>query len=191
MRNMLITITVLMIAFLQGGCCLRQTCKQKENDMAEPEKLEKKVPKINVRFIFSLCNDIEAMRHFYSDLLGMQEQAFFNEEQFGYISYPCEGVYLMFFYSGEKVPEHTEWAWQPGYEGGNLHVTSWAIEIPEVDFAETVERLKSASVKTFSENPEWRQDSYWGFSVMDPQGNTIEVYTRPKEKPASTTWSGE
>ena len=29
-------------------------------------------PKVNVRFIFSMCNDINAMRHFYTDLLGIQ-----------------------------------------------------------------------------------------------------------------------
>jgi catechol 2,3-dioxygenase-like lactoylglutathione lyase family enzyme len=189
MRNTLVVIAVLMITFLQG-CCLRQTYKQKENDMAKAEKTEKKVPRINVRFIFSLCDDIEAMRHFYTDLLGMDEQAYYSVEQFGYLSYPCEGVYLMFFYPGEKVPEHTEWAWQPGYDGGSLHVTSWAIEIPEEDFAETVNRLKQAGVKAFSEYPEWRQDSYWGFSVADPQGNTIEVYTSPKEKPESPEWPG-
>jgi catechol 2,3-dioxygenase-like lactoylglutathione lyase family enzyme len=153
------------------------------------EVAEKKIPKINVRFIFSMCNDIDAMRHFYTDLLEMEEQAYYSTEEFGYLSYPCEGVYLMFFYSGQDAPVFEEWAWQPGYEGGNLHVTSWAIEIPEADFSASVKRLKDAGVKIFSENPEWRQDSYWGFSVADPQGNTIEVYTSPKEKPASIEWS--
>ncbi|TET21568.1 MAG: VOC family protein [Candidatus Stahlbacteria bacterium] len=192
MKFRLVLIVVLLASLMQGCCLLRKTPKPEENNMAEAEKApEKKVPKINVRFIFSLCSDIEAMRHFYSDLLGMQEQAFFNEKQFGYLSYPCEGVYLMFFYSGQEAPVFKDWAWQPGYDGGSLHVTSWAIQIPEEDFAETVKRLKDAGVKTFSDNPQWRQDSYWGFSVMDPQGNTIEVYTSPKEKPESTEWPGK
>lgn len=182
MAKKLVLVPVLLLALASG--CIRQVSNHKESEMAET----KEKPKINVRFIFSLCSDIEAMRHFYSDLLEMQEQAFFNEKQFGYLSYPCEGVHLMFFYSGQKAPVFADWAWQPGYDGGSLHVTSWAIQIPEEDFAETVKRLKDAGVKTFSENPQWRQDSYWGFSVMDPQGNTIEVYASPKEKPESTTW---
>ncbi len=150
---------------------------------------EKPKPTVNVKFIFSMCNDIVAMRHFYTELLGMQEQAFFNQKEFGYISYFCqEGLYLMFFYSGKEAPKHTEWAWQPGYEGGSLHITSFAIEIPEQDFANTVEKLKKENFKMFTDIPEWRQNSYWGFTVMDPQGNTLELFTKPKEKPASTIW---
>jgi catechol 2,3-dioxygenase-like lactoylglutathione lyase family enzyme len=151
--------------------------------------VEKPKPKVNIKFIFSMCNDITTMRHFYTELLGMQEQAFLNEKEFGYLSYYCQdGLYLMFFYSGKEAPKHTEWAWQPGYEGGSLHITSMAIEIPEQDFTGMVERLKKEGVRLFADVPDWRQNSYWGFTVMDPQGNTLELFTMPKDKPLSTTW---
>ena len=108
-----------------------------------------------------MCNEITAMRHFYTELLGMQEQAFLNEKEFGYLSYYCQDrLCLMFFYSGKEAPKHTEWAWQPGYEGGSLHITSIAIEILEQDFAGTVERLKKEGVRVFSDVPDWRQNSY-------------------------------
>lgn len=153
---------------------------------------EKPKPKVNIKFIFSMCNDIIAIRHFYTELLGMQEQAFMNQKEFGYLSYFCKGdICLMFFYSGKEAPKHTEWAWQPGYDGGSLHITSLAIEIPEADFAYIVEKLKKENVKAFSDVPAWRQNSYWGFTVMDPQGNTLELFTTPKEKPVSTNWSGK
>ncbi len=189
MRTILGVVAAFSILVLTPGC-VRQTINQKESEMAEIEKSE---PKVNVRFIFSICNDVEEMRRFYSDLLGMKEQAFYKAEdgKFGYLSYMCAGgLEVDFFYTGKEVPALTEWAWQPGYEGGNFMVTSWAIEIPEEDFPATVKRLKDAGVKSFSGNPEWRQDSYWGFSVADPQGNTIEVYAMPKEKPGATTWPG-
>ena len=52
-----------------------------------------------------------------------------------------------------------------------------------------------SSLKFFTElyryEFEGRQSSYRGFSVMDTQGNTVEVYTTPKEKPASGDWPGE
>ncbi|NIT36251.1 MAG: hypothetical protein GTN49_07095 [candidate division Zixibacteria bacterium] len=35
--------------------------------------------------------------------------------------------------------------------------------------------------------PDWRQGCYWGITVMGPAGFTVEVYTVPKEKAASTT----
>jgi hypothetical protein len=34
-----------------------------------------------------------------------------------------------------------------------------------------------------SDTPTWRQASYWGWTVRDPAGNTVEVYWHPKEKP--------
>ena len=95
----------------------------------------------------------------------------------------------MFFHTGQEMPVLEEWTWQPGYEGPELHATSWAIGIPEEDFADTVTRLKESGVKCFSEWPEWRQESYWGFSVMDPMGTTVEVYTVPSEKPEDPTWA--
>jgi catechol 2,3-dioxygenase-like lactoylglutathione lyase family enzyme len=146
-------------------------------------------PKVNVRFLFNLCNDIDEVRHFYTDLLGMQERAYMNDENFGYLSYKCEGgVCFMFFRAGEELPVLAEWAWQPGWAGGTLEINSWAIQIPQEDFAEVYGKLKEEGVPLFKPEPEWRQDSYWGLSVRDPMGNTVEVYTTPEEKPASTTW---
>ncbi len=185
-------IVLSVVVFLLQGCmrCPLKKKSEVETDQVS-EIIEKDIPKVNVRFIFNMCNDVEAMRNFYSDLLGMAEDAFYSTEEFGWVSYPCEGVYLMFFYGGEDVVEHSDWAWQPGYEGGSLPVSSWAIEIPEQDFAATIKRLQESEIRTFSEAPQWRQESYWGFSVMDPMGNTIEVYTSPKEKPESEEWSGK
>jgi catechol 2,3-dioxygenase-like lactoylglutathione lyase family enzyme len=155
--------------------------------MAEA-KAEK--PKANIRFLFNVCNDIDEVRHFYTDLLGMEEDGYMNDENFGYLSYECEGgVYFMFFRAVEKLPVLDEWASQPGWPGRTLEVNSWAIQIPYEDFAEVYEKLKGEGVTLFKPEPEWRQDSYWGLSVRDPMGNTVEVYATPKEKPASTTWN--
>jgi hypothetical protein len=86
MRNKLVLVVALLIPILQG-CCIQAIRKQKEIDMTEPEKIEKETPKIDVKFIYSLCNDIDAMRHFYTDLLGMKEIAYYNdaEQKFGYL----------------------------------------------------------------------------------------------------------
>ncbi|MBD3285337.1 hypothetical protein GF359_02840 [candidate division WOR-3 bacterium] len=194
-RGVILTITVLM-GFIIGCCPFRKCAKPKEAAVKEESEVqpEKVMPKVKLKFVFSMCNDVEEMAGFYTDLLGMTEQAFYKAEDgsFGYLSYLCEGdVYLMFFSTTEEVPALTDWAWQPGYEGGELNVTSWAIQIPEEDFAETVKRLQTPEVKKFSDTPQWRQDSYWGFTVADPQGNTVEVYTSPPEKPESTEWLAE
>lgn len=151
---------------------------------------KKEPPKVNLRFLFGICNDIGEMKNFYTDLMGMQEVAYMDDDNFGWLAYQCDGFQFMFFRVDNELAVPVEWTCQPGYEGGTLEAISWAIEIPEAEFADRCETLKKAGVKTFSETPEWRQDSYWGFSVLDPMGNTVEVYTRPKEKPESGEWPG-
>lgn len=154
------------------------------------EKKATEKPEINIRFIFNMCNDVESMRHFYTDLIGLKQGSFRNDKEWGWLVYKSEGFEMMFFRADKQLPVLREWAVQPGYEGGTLETTSWGIHIPEEMFGVVVGRLNSAGVKTFKDRAEWRQDSYWGFSVMDPMGNTVELYTEPKEKPASTEWPG-
>ncbi|MCD4657921.1 MAG: hypothetical protein K8S87_10315, partial [Planctomycetes bacterium] len=99
------------------------------------------------------------------------------------------GFQMMFFRVDNKFTPVQKFAQQPGWEGGELDATSWGIAIPEEDFRATYEKLRDAEgVKLFKDVPYWRQDSYWGVSVLDPAGNTIEVFTYVKERPESTEW---
>jgi len=149
---------------------------------------EKPKPKINLKFLFLICNDVQAIKDFYVGLLGMEETAFMDEPEFGWLSIRCDGFDFMWFRSNGNMPVLMDWTGQPGYEGGPIEATSWAINIPEEDFAAMYKKLKDSGVKAFSEIPQWRQKSYWGYSVMDPMGNTVEVYTSPKEKPDENEW---
>jgi len=150
---------------------------------------EKATPEVNIRFVYNFCNDLGEMRHFYTDLLGLSEVGY-NEEH-RYLCYQNEGFRLMFFRPDAEVEVLAGWADQPGYGGGTTFVTSWAVEVPTAKFAEVVEGLRTAGVECFSADPEWCVDSYWGFYVKDPMGRTVEVYSTPKERPASTTWPGK
>lgn len=155
--------------------------------MAERKAKEEKFA-VNVRFIFNYCNDLAAMRRFYSQLVGLKEKDY--REEWGYLCYASEGLEFMFFRSDKEMPHIDEWSDQPGWEGGTLKITSWAIHIPEMMFKDVFERLHSAGVKMLTDSPEWRVDNYWGITVMDPMGYTVELYTIPKEKPASKLWKG-
>lgn len=153
----------------------------------EPEK-----PRANIRFLFHMCNDIRSIGSFYRDLLGMKEVGFHNPKQDreGYLVYQNEGLQLMFFSGSKELPVAAEWAMQPGYSGPTYEVNSMGIEVPGDQFASVVDRLKAAGVPVYQPWPDWRQDSYWGFTVRDPMGTTLEIYTVPKEPPASKSWPG-
>ncbi|HUT98610.1 MAG TPA: VOC family protein [bacterium] len=144
-------------------------------------------PRISVNFIYNFTSSLEDTRHFYTDLLGMEEMAY--KPEWNYLCYKFGDLEFMFFGAQGELAHPTEYADQPGWPGGTLETTSWSVQVPESDFAETVGRLKAGGVPTFSAKPEWRVDSYWGFTVRDPNGVTVEVYTTPQDKPVSKEWT--
>jgi catechol 2,3-dioxygenase-like lactoylglutathione lyase family enzyme len=148
------------------------------------------LPTVTVRFVFNVCNDIAATRRFYVELLGMREGSYMDTPEFGWLAVQCEGFQMMWFRADEEQPVPKEFTMQPGWEGGTLEGTSWAVGIPEDKFPEVYEKLREAGAPMLRAEPEWRQDSYWGLSVLDPMGVTVEVYTSPKERPESTEWPG-
>ena len=85
---------------------------------------EKETPRINVRFLFNFCNDLKAVRRFYTDLIGLEEISFRTDEEWGWLVYKNEGFQFIWFRSDGDLPVLTEWAAQPGYEGGDFEGTS-------------------------------------------------------------------
>jgi catechol 2,3-dioxygenase-like lactoylglutathione lyase family enzyme len=140
--------------------------------------------KVNLRFLYSMCNDVQAVKVFYTDMLGLFELGFMDQEGFGWVGYDCEGMQLMFFKWDEKIPVREKWDWQPGDGAGDQPGMSFSIELPEDEAKPTLTRLRESGVESMSDKPTWRQASYWGWTVRDPAGNTVEVYWHPKEKPA-------
>jgi catechol 2,3-dioxygenase-like lactoylglutathione lyase family enzyme len=147
-------------------------------------------PRAAIRYLFNVCNDVAAMRRFYVEVLGMTKAAFMDTPEFGYLALDCGTWQAMWFRADAALPVPREFAGQPGWAGGTIEATSWAVAIPEDRFAEVLGALVAAGAPLFQPDPEWRQDSYWGVSVLDPMGVTVEVYCTPSQRPATTTWPG-
>jgi len=143
-------------------------------------------PRISISFLYAYTTDLAETRRFYTELVGMEEVAF--KPEWNWLCYQCEGFQYMFFGAPEGYEPPTEFAVQPGWEGGELVMPSWSITVPSEDFPAVVECLRAADVKRFFDKPAWCRDSYWSFPVLDPAGMTIEVCNTPKERPASTEW---
>ena len=129
-----------------------------------------------VNFIYVFANDLPKMRHFYTDLLGMDECGYFEDDKFGWLCYQMEGFQMMWFRPETEMQIPAKWAAQTGYPEGTEDVGSWSVKIPQANFKEVILKLKEENVPIFKEEPELRQESYMGFTVKDPMGNTVELY---------------
>ncbi len=187
-------LALLAAMFLLAGCGSRSRLEELEenpvNGNGESAPVEKAKPatKVNLRFVYNQCNDVKAIRAFYGDLLGMKVGAFSDTEKFGWVTFQGEGLEFMFFRADSTLPVSEEFSFIPGDGGGPRAACAWSIEVPEAEFAATFRRLRDAKVKAQTVTPTWRQQSYWGFTVLDPMGSTVEVYCSVKEKPDSTEW---
>jgi len=172
-----IVLALLILTSLAAGA-------EGDSEMANPEITAK------LNFIYVSCNDLETMRHFYSELLGMTETSYREGPQ-GWLVYKCGDLEFMLFPSGYEIPVIEGWGMQPGWEGGTVEGISWSVDVGADSFRDTVRRLIDGGVDCFSDKPMWCQDAYWSFPVRDPMGNTVEVhyYDPALPKPESTEWS--
>jgi len=133
--------------------------------------------KAHISTLFYWCNDIVATRHFYANLIGFEE-TYYNE-QAGWFTCQSGDLNLVFIRASTPFPTFTDWAKQPGYRGGTLENHSWVITVSESEFQTIVTRLKNGGVPCFQDEPSSPQPGHWQFYVMDPMGNTIELYSGP------------
>ena len=145
-------------------------------------------PTVNIRFLHVPCSDVGAMKDFYADHLGMEVSTYRDDEQFAWCVLQSEGLQLMFHRHADVPAGPAGFAWQPGDGAGNRMVMSIGLSVPETDFRAAIDALREAGTEAATPEPTWRQDSYWGWTVRDPGGNTVEVYCSVAERPESTTW---
>jgi hypothetical protein len=139
--------------------------------------------RVNLRFVYCFCRDIGSVRRFYTELLGMSELGCMDTEEFGWVGYDSQGMQLMFFRWDDGPDPAEGWAWQPGDGAGELPLMSFSVEIPGDECEALVAAVRDAGLETMTGVPTWRQESYWGWTVRDPAGNTVELYWHPEEKP--------
>ena len=131
-----------------------------------------------VKFLYLFCNDLHAMRTFYSDLLGLNE-IYYSEEPDGSVAYDCDGLQFTIILDKSILNEDQGWARQPGWEGGKQSAISWSVVLTGEGFQTAVHKLIDAEVTSIHNRPEWH--NYWSFPVKDPMGNTVEVVLDPGE----------
>lgn len=132
---------------------------------------------VKIHTLYYWCNDILATQNFYTNLLGLDEDYFRNDETMGWVTYKIANVDIVFMRATTTLPVYTEWAKQPGYQGGSLETPSFTLAVPPDQFEAIVDQLKVAEVPAFYETPLSTTPDNKQFFVQDPMGNTVEIYT--------------
>lgn len=124
------------------------------------------------RFIFTylFCNNLELMKEFYSEFLGLE----LIWEDTRSIAYKIEDHQVSITLDKEITPFSSKFSKQPGWQGGTVSRVSWSLECDKDDFLEIVESIKEyPKVKAWNQKPIWV--GYWSFPVLDPMNQTIEI----------------
>lgn len=129
------------------------------------------MPQIRVHTLFRWCNDVESLRHFYSEVLQLEETFYRNDEKYGWLTYQVDSVQLVFMRASQPIATVSDWAKQPGYGGGSLEVDSLLLVVKDAAALETyVGRLKAANIPLNDNVDASRQ-----CVVRDPMGWTVEI----------------
>ena len=109
--------------------------------------------KVELNTIFRWCNDVEPMRHFYSESLGLEETFFRDDAEHGWLTYQVGEVQLVFTRAPSPLPVNTEFAQNPGYGGGTLQAESWVLKVERPSFDQIVKRLQSSTYTLYAPEP--------------------------------------
>lgn len=129
-----------------------------------------------VSTLFYWCNDIDKNRQFYTDVLGLEETSYRNDEKVGWLSYQVGNLALNFLRATQPLAVAQEWARQPGWAEGKLEVHSLVLQVSQADFDAIMARAQKEGVKVYDAEPRGEPSKYLQNFLMDPMGNTLELY---------------
>jgi catechol 2,3-dioxygenase-like lactoylglutathione lyase family enzyme len=121
--------------------------------------------------IFTWCNEIAAMRSFYTDVIGLEE-TYYNADH-GWLTYQVGPTMLAFMTAPEPVPVIDQWAVTPTIGMGEVHAPSWVMELSVDEFQSRLDKIRDAGI-IFHLLPDSMQARV--MFVRDPMGTTIELF---------------
>ncbi len=136
---------------------------------------------IQVSTLFYWCNDIDQTRAFYTDVLGFTETSYRNDEKMGWLSYELDNLAVNFMRTTTPLAVAAEWARQPGWAGGTLEAHSLVLQVSQADFEAIIGRAQQLGVKIHEAYPQGDPSKYLQHFLMDPMGNTVELYYEAKQ----------
>ncbi len=137
---------------------------------------------IHINDIFMWASDVEAMRAFYSGVLGFQEMwSELDKSKDGsvYVVYRFGNQNLHFINRSEAQQAHHGWAYQPSstIADGDERL-SFTIEMPRERLEKIAKHILSSDDIPHYQTGIEERDGYDALTVRDPMGNTLDLYAK-------------
>ncbi|MEO1289036.1 MAG: hypothetical protein AAFV93_14830 [Chloroflexota bacterium] len=126
---------------------------------------------IYIDTLFRWCVDVVPMRHFYTEILQLEETFFRNDDEHGWLTYQVGDVQLVFIRATDSLPIESSWAISPAHDG-DKELDSWVIRVTEPIFTAVKERATKNNVPIYE--GEYDRDKH--LIVRDPMGMTIAIW---------------
>lgn len=127
--------------------------------------------------VFEWCNDIAAMRRFYTDAVGLAEMHARDEPEVGVVVYQAGDTQIVITRSSEPKPVLSQWTQTWGFDEGVLQEPAWVIEVEWGSFFHIVDRVRGLGLPIqgdVRDDEKLRQ-----LLVRDPMGRTVSVDAYP------------
>ncbi|MBC7473110.1 MAG: hypothetical protein H7263_02375 [Candidatus Sericytochromatia bacterium] len=141
---------------------------------------------VGLPIFFNLCANVEEMRTFYTEILGIKENYY---QKNNFIDYNSNGLTMMFFQADSIINNMS--SAKKRYSQGHFESLLWTIKIDQDAFIKAIQKLSNHEnqIKYNLSTIQWNNDGFWNFSVDDPMWNKIIIYMQPKSIPVSKIWN--
>ena len=126
-------------------------------------------------FTYIHCNDLDKMKTFYSDVLGLN--CIWQSEET--LAYQIGDHQLSIRLQPAMNTPEQEFSIQEGWEGGTSVRPSWSLECDQDSFSSIIKRAIENGIPSSFPEPKWV--GYWSFPILDPMNNTIEITCPDKD----------
>lgn len=152
---------------------------QQQEQPIQQQPIQQQAPQLDIRLskIYYWANDITEMREFYSDIVGLEETFFVDEDSSGLLTYDGGGIEIVFLRASEDLPVLDDWTTQPNYDGGTIEDVSIVVEVTGEEFDAMIARVSGGGVTVFNDAILVPQPGQRAIYLLDPMGNTVQIFT--------------
>jgi LysM repeat protein/catechol 2,3-dioxygenase-like lactoylglutathione lyase family enzyme len=137
----------------------------------EPIIVQPTTPTVRLHTLYLFANDLDAVVHFYSDILGLESQI--AED---HVIFKLDDLNLVYLLAETTVPVLTEWQRQPIYDGGTVESATFTIEVIASEFALIAGRaIADPTTSAYKDAVLVTDENQHAMFLQDPMGYTVGI----------------